>query len=825
MNQLLNKLFGIGSDTDPIGFGTQGARLSFVHPLESWIIMLGIIALLGVVLWTYRSLPGSTRQRGLMAIIRLCALITLFILAMGPMLERQRTRTEQDWTLVLLDQSLSMQTADVLTQSTIGTEDSIGIKAQPRIAQLRSMLNAKPDSPNESWTTLSQRKHVQWLGFSDHLTPLSTGLPPTPDQLTTTNAQSTHIAKAIHSSLALAQTHPISSIVLISDGRSVDPIDPQLLNTLTSEQIPVFVVPMGSESPIADIELTRIDTPRTVFADDRVPMRISLAVQGIDHDTLESLGLEISLSDHATGETIATAPLTAPLASSNQTNPNQLELTLNFKPEQVGNHDYTLQLVDRQGTPLTAPSPFDLNPTNNSSRLAIDVVDRPMRVLYIDGYPRWEQRYLKNLLLRESSITSSSLLLASTRRSIQEGDQQLSTLPITAEQWEPFDVIIMGDVDPNMFSQSQLDGLAEHISDHGAGLLWIAGESATPSDWFSTPIAPLLPMHNDTGGSIPMVRPWNTQITMHSTPEAVRIGLLGMNDQRNGWLDRLSNPDAGWSQLRWGLEIDPAALKPGVTTLATAQPIAAQSAERSNDPQAAMPIVTMMRFGSGRSIFVGTDEIWRWRYGRGEDLPERFWLPIIRSLGRGTIDRRANSARLSIHPKAPAPNQPAQIILDLYDQTLINMLDEEVIVELSQTNQQGPAAQRRSPTRIALRGIGATRTGTWVPDEPGIYQASIIGADESLARVTARARVVLQSDELSNLNTDHPSLTNLAEHTQGKVIAPDQFDTIPALLPNRAQTITLAPDRVSLWDRPISLILLISLLLIEWIARRTLRLI
>jgi hypothetical protein len=56
------------------------------------------------------------------------------------------------------------------------------------------------------------------------------------------------------------------------------------------------------------------------------------------------------------------------------------------------------------------------------------------------------------------------------------------------------------------------------------------------------------------------------------------------------------------------------------------------------------------------------------------------------------------------------------------------------------------------------------------------------------------------------------------------VSAPDAFDQIPDLLPNRARTLVTPPRRASLWDRPIVLIVLISLLTIEWIARRTLRL-
>ncbi len=807
MNQLLNQIFGIGTQSDPIGFGTPGAELSFVHPFETWIWAAGIIAIIALSWWSYRSLPGNRLERSLMMAMRSCLLIVLGVLAMGPMLERQRTSTEQDWTLVLVDQSRSMLTPDVANPN---PETSIGNIT--RFDQLNIML---ADSTAQ-WDELSTRKHVQWIGFGDRITPISSQTRQS-KAFDHPQGSSTNIAQAIKDALNLARARPISSIILISDGRSFDEIDRELINTLNQQQIPIYAVPMGSAQPIADVEIIRIESPTVVFADDRVPMRAIVQTRGIDPKTIQQLGLQIEIIDHATANRIAISPILPNAPRAQGTNTTLHEVALSFMPEHIGNYDYDIRIVDRLGNPIDIGSDFDLNPTNNHARTTLGVIDRPMRVLYIDGYPRWEQRYLKNLLLRESSITSSSLLLASTRRSIQDGDELITSLPITKEQWEPFDVIILGDVEPSLFSQSQLDGLREHISTHGAGLLWIAGQGSTPNKWFDTPIASLLPLRKNTStSSRPVVRPWETQVVMKSTPEANRIGLLAMNDQRDGWLDRLSNPQTGWSKLRWALAIDPASLKPGVSILATAHPTS------TNEP--ALPIITMMRYGSGKSIFVGTDEIWRWRYGRGEDLPERFWLPLIRSLGRGTIDRRAAPAQLSIHPNTPMPNQPVQIVLDLFDQATIDLLPHKVTVEIAPVIQQDQTGIHRQPTTLTLQGIGPTRTATWVPDQPGIYEVRII-ASATLSQVSTKARVIAKSNEQRQLDTNHALLATLAQETAGQVIQPSAFGSIPDLIPNRARTTTRSPEQVSLWDRPISLIVPIALLLIEWIGRRRLRLI
>ncbi|MBL4698746.1 MAG: hypothetical protein JKX70_07920, partial [Phycisphaerales bacterium] len=517
--------------------------------------------------------------------------------------------------------------------------------------------------------------------------------------------------------------------------------------------------------------------------------------------------LQLQLIDHATGEVLDSSVIEPTNLGLDPQEDTQW-VTLSHTPTSVGNRQYDVVVSSTTGS-----IQWDINQSNNIATVELLVVDRPMRVLYVDGYPRWEHRYLKNLLLRERSIVSSSMLLASSRRYVQEGDELISSLPATLEDWEPFDVIILGDVRPGLFSQQQLDSLLEHITTHGAGVLWIAGPSATPSAWLDSSISPLLPMHSDAGGSQTIIHAWDSPVTMRSTDEADRLGILGLNADRDGWFDRLSDPATGWSKLQWAIELDESSLKPGVSILARAQ-----TAQSGTNTGQGSPIITMMRYGAGRSIFVGTDEIWRWRYGRGEDLPERFWLPLIRTLGRGTIDRRAASARLSISPTDPIPGQPTQITMRLFDQSLIDSMSNEVRVEIRS------ALETDEPQTVVLRGSGDARVGTWIPDQPGRFEAKPMGLDLELSSLTARARVLDGSDEKRMLDTDHAALAEITAWSGGSMVSAANFDTIPSMLPNRMRSISSAPKRSSLWDRPIVLIILVLLLSSEWIGRRALRL-
>jgi len=764
MNGLLNRIFGL----DDIGFGSPDTAFTFLHAPGLWAWALALIAIGALSWWSYRGLSGGRLLRASLASVRTLLVLAVLLLAAGPMLERVTMHTERDTVLVLLDRSGSLETPDAGGQS--------------RDAQLRAML----ETGAEPWNTLAATKRVSTYGFSDRATLLSTkDIPKDPGPL---GGRGSNIAGAIRAALDANTASPIAGIVLVSDGRSTDTIDPELLNQLASARIAVYPIALGSPDPVRDLSITRIQTPDLVFADDRVPVRVDLAWTG--PGGVGDQPATLDLVDHTTGQTIRSIPIDP--ADFAQTGEHQYTLLHELKAP----GENTLDVV------LRTAGAGDLNADNNAGSATVRVADRPLRVLYIDGYPRWEQRYLKNLLTREDSIAGTTMLLAPDRHYVQDGDVLISRVPTSASEWSPYDVVILGDVRAELFTPEQLDGLREHIATHGAGLLWIGGPSATPSSWFATSAAGLLPMTIGERG----VDTWNQPVTMGSTPEADRLGILQLGE--NGRAERLSDPGTGWSQLRLVQRIEHADLKPAAAVLAESYPI-----DGSADTTAA---VLTMRYAAGRVGYVATDEIWRWRYGRGEALPERFWLPMIRMLARGSVARGSTPALLRVSPATPEPLAPVQITIELLDQSLIDTLPSSLEATITRTGGED------APTIVSLAGDGPLRLGSWIPSEPGHYRVAL--SDPALSSVVAQAVVLESSDERRSLDTDFVLLDELASTTQGQSMQPKDFGAIPALLPNRARITALPPNRVPLWNRPLVLVLLILLVTTEWIARKALRL-
>ena len=139
----------------------------------------------------------------------------------------------------------------------------------------------------------------------------------------------------------------------------------------------------------------------------------------------------------------------------------------------------------------------DLVPANDRRVCRIELVDRPIRVLYVEGYPRWEYRYLKTLLVREKLIESSVMLLSADRDFAQEGNVPISRLPRSAEEFAAFDLVILGDLPGSFLTSQQAEAIRDLVATRGSGVLWIGGQRFTPGSWKGSPLEELLPFRAD----------------------------------------------------------------------------------------------------------------------------------------------------------------------------------------------------------------------------------------------------------------------------------------------------------------------------------------
>ncbi len=774
MNGLLNRLYGF----DEFGFGTDGAAFGFAFapPLWIWLaVIAAAVALAGAVYTRGAMRPIARWSAGF---CRAALLVALAFLAFGPRLEKPRTRVSEDRVLYLVDRSESM----TVTDGAGPTRDD----------QLRGLLSTH----DETLRAVAVSKDTRWYGFGDSVSPMGSESEEVPT-IADPAGSATRLGPALDALIAENAGQPLSAIVLFSDGRATEPVSRGTRAALSQAGVPVIAVPLGSPDRAPDIALEGAEAPAVAYVNDTVPVVVSLGIGTSGDESGEGAGENpgglVEVVETATGRVLESAPLSAEDFARG-------EATLPVKLDRAGEANWTVRVV---------PDGPDLSSTNNETSLSIRFVDDPIRVLYVDGSPRWEQRYLKTMLIREESIDASCLLLAADRRFQQEGNTVLATLPSDEDGWDAFDLVILGDLRPELIGERAARAIRTQVGERSTGLLWLAGPSANPHAWGDSPASDLLPVR--IGSSASVLPIWGEPVVFSTTPASDRLGLFRELTEAEG----VTRADAGWSRLRWALQISPDLIKPSAELFAVAAPDASAGGS---------PLVLGMRYGSGRSALVATDEIWRWRYGRGESATERFWLPLIRHLARPRLASLGSGARLDVSSALVPVGQQVVVELTVTDRASAEVLPDELRAEASPL-----PPSRDEPTAITLiretSGAGVARyRGAFTPVRTGPVTVRLSGDSLLPEGLTRRIDVVSLDDELRSPQTDHGLLASLAADTGGRMLAADAFDRLPAVLPNRRVIAPLPPETRTLWDHPAPLALLLVVASAEWIIRRRSRL-
>lgn len=751
------------------------ATLGWRFPLPLWVWIIIIIAALLIASWSYRHLLGSRMARSVLTTVRAVLILFVAMLLAGPILVIARERIEPDWLLVLVDRSASMRIRDMRA----------GDDAKPlsRDEALRSVLrdNAELFGPEQ----LGRDRQIGWYGFDDAIYGLD------PEAMPDADGRGTALRTAIEQALGRAAGHPVSGVVLLTDGRSPQSTGADLLRRLNKQAAPVFAVPLGSSEAAIDLSITQVDAPDKAFINDIVPVTVYLGRYPQD-TPVDPQRVKVRLIDPATArvldEQTAEAGIDQPVRLTT-------ESTI------VGPTTWRVEVS------YDDPSRTELITDNNDRAVAIELIDRALRVLYVEGYPRWDYRYLKSMLLREQSIESSVLLLSADAEFAQEGEMAITRFPKEADELKPYDVIVIGDVPADYFTQEQLALIHEQVSTHGAGLLWIGGAQFMPRDYDATSLAGLFPMRKP--GAVEPHAAAPSGFNVKPTLLAEASNLLRLRDSgvsaSEAWPEQLP-------PLRWAQNVGE--LKPTAEVLATAEDADGNKVN----------IITRMNYGMGQVIYVATDDTWRWRYGRGELFFEQAWTQLVRSLGRGRVQQDNQRVRMNLSNRRAGVDQAVVVSLTIDDPLLLKRQLPRIAVAVTRSGDDAAAPLETLELRPVGGGSDVSRYETiWRPSHSGALVLRVVEPALDDLGVTQSIDVVRPDDEWRHAAPDHERLAHLAIQTGGAVLSLDQLDTLRNLVPNRAQR---TPDdlREPLWNSWLSLVVVLMLLTIEWVCRKVIRL-
>src|SRR5262249_30111716 len=107
--------------------------------------------------------------------------------------------------------------------------------------------------------------------------------------------------------------------------------------------------------------------------------------------------------------------------------------------------------------------PEEATAENNHLTRSVKIIDEKIRVLFVEGRPRWEFRYLRAVLERDHRMVVKFLLTEGDKDLAGASDRYLARFPEDEAAAFQHDLVILGDVPADYFTPAQLTWLEKLV--------------------------------------------------------------------------------------------------------------------------------------------------------------------------------------------------------------------------------------------------------------------------------------------------------------------------------------------------------------------------
>eukprot|EP00903_Cladosiphon_okamuranus_P004392 g4390.t1 len=549
----------------------------------------------------------------------MCLMIAaVLVLLWQPSLLVERLKPNQNAIALMLDTSESMAYED---------------DGELRIDLARDLLDSDPVSE------LSDNYQTDKYVFSDKALQVDDY-----DQLPDPGSV-TRIGDSLLEVLERAKATSLAAVVLVSDGsESGDALSQEQLAEIASFGVPVHVLGVGREQIIEDIELERLVVPDRVL-----PNTLVTAEASIRHDAGGAARLKVY-----DGEEFLASRDVELDADAGST-----AVRIEFDLGEAGFKELSFQLD---------PIENELNLENNRRTHMVEVADQTYSVLYVEGEPRWEYKYIRRALTDDPTTELMTLLWVSDNKFYRQGindPSQLETgFPEEKETLFAFDAIVIGSIEAPRLSAEQQQLIYEFVSERGGSLLMLGGRNGLgDGGWGNTAVGELLPVRlKDLGESYVKER-----ASVSLTPHGAGAAFLTFDE----------NPDTNaerWVQLP-ALDNYQAlgTLRPAASTLLGLKTTLGGREQ---------PLLVTQRYGRGQSFVLATGGTWRWQMNlpSEDDSHETFWRQMMRALVVNSPEKMNFSVE--------AQGSELKLTAEVYDDNFQPLEDVRVLAVM---NSDGPA--------------------------------------------------------------------------------------------------------------------------------------
>ena len=668
--------------------------------------------------------------------------LVLFVL-WQPALMTERLVGGENAVAVLLDTSASM---------------AIQEDGQTRMSLAQSLLD------EEGLGEIAETYEILSYGFTDSSFELDNFMT-LPDP-----GEASRIGESVLQTLRAANNTSLGALIIVSDGAdNSGNIDAATLNEIQSYGVPIHAVGIGHESIPQDLELAQIQLPQKALPGTTLAAGISIIHDQGGLARVKVYNGEQLLSTEEI-QLAANQNLTTAFIDVEVSEPGELDLRFSIDPING-----------------------ERNLANNTRAQVVDVPEGSYRILYVEGEPRWEYKFMQRALGEDPSVQLTTLLRVTPnkyyRQGIDDPAQLESGFPTERAELFSYDALIIGSVELAEFSEEQQQLIHDFVSERGGSLMMLAGLNGLGlGGWHESVVNEVLPSRlSDTDTAF--VR---QQAKVIPTPAGLTSPIL-----------QLSNSPAENAE-RWNALPNIADYQ----TLGPLRPAATTLLQIDVDGEL-LPLLVTQPFGRGQSYILATGGTWRWQMSMPlEDLShETFWRQMARSLV-------ANSP-LPFELSTTLEDEEIRIRAEIRDPEAEE--NQGLAVSAVVSPQSGPAMTLELQASATQPGVFEAR---FTPQETGLFSVEAISRvnDSPIESVRSAIRYE-ENQEFFNIRQNRALLSSLAAATGGQYWDPTDWDELPEAISYSSAGITEQDIRY-LWDAPIIFLLLVLLKTAEWLLRR-----
>lgn len=586
----------------------------------------------------------------------------------------------------------------------------------------------------------------------------------------------TQIGKGLRQLADEAATLPIGAVVLLSDGAdNAGGVDLQTLSELRRRRLPVNTIGFGRDQISHDIELDGFDVPANALADSRLQAQVTVRQNGF-------AGRRAKLVLTGGGAVLASRDIVLN-DSSKQTE------TVEFNAGKAG-----VKSIEARLDPL----PGEGNPENNRLTRVVSVDTTRRRILYVEGEPRWEYKFLRRAVEDDPALQVVSMLRTTQNKIYRQGIANANELadgfPTKPEELFKYQGLILGSVESAFFTPAQQEMIKDFVDRRGGGLLFLGGRSALSDGGYNVPpFAELLPVN------LPQ-----RKVTFERTMVAAELTDAG----RQSLICRIEDdPEKSvqhWEVLPYLANYqDPGTPKAGAVVLA-----------RVDAGGNRLPLLVTENYGRGRTAVFATGGSWRWRMQQpvSDVSQEAFWRQLLRWTAGATPSRVEAST-----PNAQLEDGGAiELRAEVRNEGYLPSGDAEVRANIIEPDGVAESVTLR-PEPLA-QGIYAAE---WNAAKPGSYLAEVSASRG--AELMGKDVLTFRREDgvVENFHQEQNKelLKRLADDTGGQYYTPANAAKLAQEISYSEAGVT-ARELKTLWDMPAVFLLILLLRCTEWLLRR-----